>query len=141
MVSRLVKAMGAAGTLGATTLNLGCCGAAVLGPLGVAATAAVAVAPVAAAWGYEVMYASLALTLLGLAGGTRRHRHPWPLLLALAGTVAMLLASHESWDMRAFTWLVRAALVALMGAVAGDAWLGSRSGAGWLPRARGACPP
>lgn len=123
MVNRLMAALGGLGTLGSTVANLGCCGLGILGPAGLAGAAS-ALTPVAAAWGYQAMYASLGLVLLGLGSGVRRHRCPYPIALALAGAVALLVAFHDAWDVTVFAALVLGGSAALAAAAACDVWRG-----------------
>lgn len=119
MMTRLVS-VGAAGSLGATVANLGGCGFGVLGVAGFA-TAATAFGSLGSAWGYEVMYASLALMLMSLAGSAWRHRCLLPTLLAVGGAAALLLAFHEAWDVTVFATLVVGGWLLLGVAVGWDA--------------------
>jgi hypothetical protein len=102
VVSRASSTLGVADALGATLANLGCCGAGLLGPAaGLAALSGLLHAAVGA-WGYETMYASLALAAAGLATSAWRRRSVGALLSALVGVAGLLLASHESWDVTLF---------------------------------------
>jgi len=124
-VSRASSALGAAGTLGATLANLGCCGAGLLGPAaGLAALSGLVPAAVGA-WGHETMYTSLALVVAGLATSAWRRRWVGALIVALVGA-GLLLARHESWDVTVFNALVLGGTASLGAAVAWDLALGRR---------------
>jgi hypothetical protein len=71
-------------------------------------------------WAYEVLYASLGLTLIALAANARRHRRGSALVAGLVGAMTLLLALHEAWDVQLFRLLVWTGAVALVAAVAFD---------------------
>lgn len=105
-MSRASSALGVAGTLGATLANLGCCGAGLLGQAaGLAALSGLLPAAVGT-WGYETMYASLALAVAGLATSAWRRRWVGALIFAVVGAAGLLLAFHKSWDVMVFNALV-----------------------------------
>lgn len=119
-MSRASSALGAAGTLGARLANLGCFGAGLLGPAaGLAALSGLVPAAVGA-WGYETMYASLALVVAGLATSGWRRRWVGALIVALVGVAGLLLAFHESWGVTVFNALVLGGTASLGTAVAWD---------------------
>lgn len=123
MVSRLAGSLGALGTAGtcaSTLAALGCCGPAVLGPAAALLTTGVAWLPNAAQ--YEVLYASLALMLVGLVVNARRHRRRHPLSLGAVGAVALVLAFHEAWDLEVFRVLIWGGSAALIIAAIADLW-------------------
>lgn len=129
-MSRLVSALGAAGSVAAALAALGCCGTALLAPAGAAATVGAALGALASGWAYEALYAALGLTLLGLAAGARRHGCRWPLVGALLGAGALLAALHAAWDVTVFAGLVTAGFGLLLSAVV----------LGWRSTARRAGP-
>lgn len=96
--------LGTAGTCASTAAALGCCSPAVLGPA--SALLATGVAWLPASVQYDAFYASLALMLAGFVVSARRHHRPSPLILGVAGAVALLLALHEAWDLGAFQALI-----------------------------------
>ncbi len=115
-MSRLVSALGAAGSVAATLAALGCCGTALLAPAGAAATVGATIGAFASGWAYEALYVALGLTLLGLTAGARG-RGRWPLAAALLGAGALLAALHAAWDVTVFAGLVAAGLGLLLSAV------------------------
>jgi len=120
MVSRLASVAGAAGSLVTTVANLGCCGVALLGPAATLAGLAGILAPVAVRWGYEALYVSLAVTLIALGINAWRLHNAYPLVSAVSGSVALLLAFHEAWSVETFALLVVGGSVALVGAAITD---------------------
>lgn len=127
MVRRLSQTLGTLGTLTtliATTAAIGCCGVALLGPAAALGAAAFAMLP--AGWSYEALYSSLGLALVALGLGALRHRRVYPLVLAVAGSLALLAALHEAWDVGVFRLLVWGGLVALAAGAASDLWLRTR---------------
>lgn len=128
MVSRIVGAAGAAGTLVTTVANLGCCGVALLGPVAGLAGLASILTPLAARWGYEALYVSLGVTLIALGINGWRVRNAYPLMSAVAGGVALLLAFHEAWSVEAFEVLVVGGSTALAGGAITDFLLRRRAG-------------
>lgn len=108
----------------AAVANLGCCGLGILAPVGGALT------PLATSWGYEVMYASLGLTLLSLGVRGWRARRPWPFVLGASGALALLAAFHEAWPVDVFATLVWGGAGALVVAVALDVRRGPCSNPG-----------
>jgi hypothetical protein len=123
MVSRLATVAGAAGTVFTTLANLGCCGVALLGPAATLAGLAGVLAPPAARWGYEALYLSVAVTLVALGISGWRLGNAYPLVSAVAGSVALLLAFHEAWSVETFALLVVGGSVALVGAAITDVLL------------------
>jgi hypothetical protein len=72
------------------------------------------------------MYASLTVAVAGLATSAWRRRLAGALLVALVGVAGLLLAFHESWDVRVFNALVLGGAASLAVAVAWDLTLGLR---------------
>lgn len=126
-MSRFASVAGAGGTLVATVANLGCCGLGLLGPVATLAGLAGILGPVAARWGYEAMYVSLAVTLIALGASAWHLRRAYTLLPALGGTVALLLAFHEAWSVELFALLVLGGSTALAAAVITDFLLRRRA--------------
>jgi len=62
---------------------------------------------------YEVLYASVGVTLVGLATNTIRHRRIRSLILAVVGADSLLVALHEAWDIEVFRALVGSGTLAL----------------------------
>jgi hypothetical protein len=120
MVRRLATVAAAVGSLLATVANLGCCGAALMGPPAALGGLAGLLAPVAARWGYEALYASLAVTLVALGVNAWRRGGVVPLAIAAAGSAALLLAFHEAWDVETFAVLVAGGSLALVGGAVAD---------------------
>lgn len=129
MVSRLAGVAGALGSQVAAVANLGCCGVALVSPAAALGGLAGLLAPVAARWGYEALYASLAVTLVALGVNARRRGRAYPLVIAAAGSAALLLAFHEAWDVEAFAVLVVGGSLALVGGAVADL-LSERSAGG-----------
>lgn len=126
MVSRLASVVGAAGTLVATLANLGCCGVALLSPSAALAGIASILAPLAMRWGYEVLYISLGVTVMALGISGCRLRTAYPVIAAVAGSVALLLAFHEVWNVDVFALLVLGGSAALAGGAITDLLLRRR---------------
>ncbi|MCL6646632.1 MAG: hypothetical protein K6U88_17035 [Dehalococcoidia bacterium] len=118
-MTRALGLVGAIGSLAASVINLGCCGIGIVAPVAVAGAAG-ALSSVGSVWGYELMYASLALMLMGLAGSAWRHRRLVPALLGVTGAAALLLAFHDAWDVTAFAALVTGGWLLLGMAVGWD---------------------
>lgn len=112
--------LGTAGTLVSTVATLSCCGPAVLGPASGVLAAAVAWLPGAAQ--YPVLYASLALTLLAVGASAGRDRCAWPVVLAVPGVLAVVLALHEAWDVGTFRALIWGGSAALVTAGLSGGW-------------------
>jgi hypothetical protein len=110
----------AGGSLLATVANLGCCGVALIGPAAALGGLAGLLAPIAARWGYEALYASLAVALVALGVNAWRRRRAYPLAIAAAGSAALLLAFHEAWEVEAFAALVVGGSLALVGGAVAD---------------------
>lgn len=113
---------GAAGTVVATLVNAGCCGAA-FAPLvaGLSATGLLALIPLE--WGMPLLYGALALTVVGAALGLRRHHRLYPLLVTLAGVVAILVPFHEALDVEVFAALLWTGLALLLLGAGFETWL------------------
>lgn len=129
MVRRLSPALGTLGTLTtliAATAAIGCCGVSLLGPAAVLGAAGAALAVLPAGWAYEALYSSLGLSLVAMGLGALRYRRVYPLVLAVAGSLALLAALHEAWDVEVFRLLVWGGLVALAAGAASDLWLRTR---------------
>lgn len=129
MVRRLSQTLGTLGTLTtliATTAAIGCCGVALLGPAAALGAAGAAFAMLPAGWSYEALYSSLGLALVALSLGALRYRRVYPLVLAVAGSLALLAALHEAWDVDVFRLLVWGGPVALAAGAASDLWLRMR---------------
>ncbi len=120
MVRGLTSVAAAAGSLVATVANLGCCGVALMGPAAALGGLTGLLAPVAARWGYEALYASLAVTLGALGVSAWRRGRASPLAIAAAGSGALLLAFHEAWDVETFAVLVAGGSLALVGGAVAD---------------------
>jgi hypothetical protein len=120
VVRRLTSVAAAAGSLVATVANLGCCGVALVGPSPALGGLAALLAPIAAPWGYEALYASLAVTLVPLGIDAWRRGPAFPLAIAAAGSAALLLAFHEAWTAQAFAGLVVGGSLALASGVAAN---------------------
>ena len=117
---RLASVAAAVGSLVATVANLGCCGVALMGPAAALGGLAGLLAPIAARWGYEALYASLAVTLVALGVNAWRRGRAYPLVIAAAGSAALLLAFHEAWDVETFAVLVVGGSLALVGGGVAD---------------------
>lgn len=117
---RLAGVAAAVGSLLATVANLGCCGVALMGPAAALGGLAGLLAPIAARWGYEALYASLAVTLVALGVNAWRRRRVCPLAIAAAGSAALLLAFHEAWEVETFAGLVVGGSLALVGGAVAD---------------------
>jgi hypothetical protein len=115
-MTRALGLVGAVGSLVASVINLGCCGFGSVAPVAFAGAAG-ALSSLGSAWGYEVMYASLAVMLVSLAVNARRHRRLRPALLG--GAATSLLAFHEPWD------------VAVVATLVTGGWLLFGAGVGW----------
>lgn len=126
-MSRFASAVGTGGTLVATVANLGCCGLGLFGPATWLAGLAGVLAPFTTRWGYEALYISLTVALIGLGASAWRVRRAHALLLALAGTGGLLLAFHESWSVELFRLLVAGGSAALAAAVVVDIQLRRRA--------------
>lgn len=112
------SALGLAGTCVSTTAALGCCASSVLGPAAGVLTALVSWLP--SSIDYEVLYASVGLTVVGLTVNAIRRRRVAALSLGVVGTVALLAALHDAWDMGAFRALVWSGALALALAAIAD---------------------
>ncbi len=126
MVSRLAGVVGAAATLGSAVGKLGCCGAAIVSPVGLLTKASGLLAPSMSSWGYELMYGALALMLAGLGANAWRSGRASPFVLGLIGAAAVLIAFHDAWDVGVFAGLLWGGSAALVAAVTYDLWLGAR---------------
>ncbi len=118
--------LGVLGTMVAAVLNLGCC-AEVFGPIAAVLFAGGLLDRVPAAWQMPLLYGSSAAALLGFGLGWRRHRQLAPLLLFLAGAVALLYPFHEALDvfiLKIFMWL---GFSLLLMATGWDTWLSFRA--------------
>lgn len=117
---------GVAGTVVTTLANVGCCGAG-FAPLvaGLSATGLLALFPLE--WGMPLLYGALALTLLGAALGSWRHRRPYPLLVTLVGVGAILVPFHEALDVEVFTALLQTGFALLLLGAGLEAWFERRA--------------
>ncbi|MBI3636896.1 MAG: MerC family mercury resistance protein [Candidatus Rokubacteria bacterium] len=102
---------GIAGTCISATAALGCCAAGVLGPAAGVLTPLVAWLP--SSIHYEVLYASVGVTLVGLVMNAIRHRRIRSLILGVVGAGVLLVALHEAWDVEVFRALVWSGTLAL----------------------------
>lgn len=115
MVSGLVarsSPFGIAGTCVSATAALGCCAPSVLGPTAGVLTSLVAWLP--SSIHYEVLYASVGVTLVGLVMNAIRHRRILSLILGIVGAGALLVALHEAWDIGIFRTLTRGGALMLV---------------------------
>jgi len=102
----LLDKLGLSGVLATTVTSLGCCAPAVVAPyaaflssigLGFLTDLSVAV---------PILYGAVGVILLGLGLSFRRHRRPYPLLLAVLGGAALLYPYHTGLDVPVFIALV-----------------------------------
>lgn len=96
------------------------------GPGAALGAAGAAFAMLPAGWAYQALDSSLGLALVALGLGALRYRRVYPLVLAVAGSLALLAALHEAWDVKVFRLLVWGGLVALAAGAASDLWLRAR---------------
>lgn len=123
---RTVAGLGALGSMVSTVLNLGCC-AGLLGPLAAMPLAGGLLDGVPVAWRAPLLYGSLAVALLGLGLGSRRHRRLGPLLLFLPGAAVIVYPLHEALDVWVLQVLIWLGLGLLLAAVAWGTWLAFES--------------
>lgn len=127
---------GVLGTVLTSALNLGCCAPQVLGPLTGVLAAGGLLDRVPVAWQLPLLYGSLALALVGFVLGLRRHRSPYPLLLFLAGSAALLYPFHEALDLSVLRVLIWLGLGVLLAAAVWDSWVAFRSRRCYFPSSR-----
>lgn len=136
-----VNKLGVLGAVASTAASLGCCAPQALGPLSAVLFAGGLLDRLPVAWQLPLLYASLAVALLGFGLRWRRHRRFAPMLLFLSGAAALLYPLHESLDvpvLKVFLWLGFSLLLA---AAASDTWLVFRARACRLALSRSEASP
>ncbi|MBI3988463.1 MAG: MerC domain-containing protein [candidate division NC10 bacterium] len=102
----ILDKLGLSGVMAATVTSLGCCAPAIVAPyaaflssigLGFLVDFSVAV---------PILYGAVGIILLGLTISFRRHRCPYPLLLAVLGGAALLYPYHTVLEVPVFIVLV-----------------------------------
>lgn len=76
----------------------------------------------------RLIFVTLAFSALGLALSLRRHRRPWPLLVAVIGAGLLLYPFYHALEVSLWLGLVYSGLAFLAVAAALDGWLAYRNG-------------
>lgn len=115
-IGHCLDKLGYGGALFATALGMGCCApgifaalASLVGSVGLGVLVRLDIL-------MPILYASLAVTLAGLALSYRSHRQPYPLALGAIGGACLLYPFHMPLDLSIFFVLIYTGLGSLLAA-------------------------